>query len=310
MALFVGSVDGVWRIDDADHDADRMLGAGAGPLRTWRVKSHDGDLYAATDAGLFRSADGGSSWTDLDVPTAPVFSVAVGPDGRVYAGTHPPHVYVSAGRGWSECYGIQEQPSRSEWDSPVHDEGQVRHLHVPAAQPDRIVAGVERGGVHVSDRRGKQWCERRAGVWDDVHHLHCVDACTYYASTGTGLYRTTDAGHSWTRLDEDLDRSYFRETIVHDGTLFAGATMGPSTTWTGPNGANGALYESADQGATFQSVPYPGEGTEAVLAWAADGSRVYAGTDRGRVLVRENGEWEEWAQAPAGIRSLAVGGST
>jgi photosystem II stability/assembly factor-like uncharacterized protein len=304
MTLFVGSVDGVWRIENGDSEGDRMLAAGAGSVIVWRVKTVDGDVYAATDAGLFRSSDGGVTWDNLEVPTQPVYSVAVAPDNRVYAGTHPPQVYVSTDGGWIERESLQDQPSRTEWDSPVHEEGQVRHLEVPPDTPKRVVAGVERGGVHVGDDRGTAWTERREGVWDDIHHLYSDDAGRYYASTGTGLYRTDDTGRSWERLDESLDRSYFRETIVHDGTLFTAATRGPSTTWRGSDGADGALFESDDRGETFDSVPYPGEGTEAVLAWASDGSDVFAGTDRGRVLVREDGNWEQWASVPAGIRSL------
>ncbi len=310
MTLFVGSVDGVWRIDGADGDGERVLAAGGGPLMVWRVKSADGAVYAATAAGLYRTTDGGGSWTDLAVPLSPVYAVAVAPDGRVYAGTHPPRAYVSEGTDWTELETLQDQPSRAEWDSPVHAEGQVRHLDVPPGAPDRVVAGVERGGVHVSEDRGETWAERRDGVWDDIHHLHRVDTTTYYASTGTGLYRTDDVGHSWTRLDESLERSYFREALVHDGTLYTAATMGPSTTWRGPGGAEGALFESTDRGETFRAVPYPGAGTEAVLAWASDGTRVFAGTDRGRVLVRENGDWQQWAHVPAGIRSLVFDGSS
>jgi photosystem II stability/assembly factor-like uncharacterized protein len=307
MALFVGSVDGVWRIDERDARAERVLAAGAGPLTVWRLKRAGGAIHAATDVGLFRSSDGGHTWDNLDVPTAPVFSVAISPTGRVYAGTHPPRLYVSTAGEWTECDALQDQPSRPDWDSPVHEQGQVRHLDVPPERPARVVAGVERGGVHVSDSRGETWEERRDGVWDDIHHLHRVDETTYYASTGTGLYRTADTGRSWTRLDDTLERSYFREAVVHEGTLYAAATMGPSTTWCGPTGAAGALFESTDRGETVQSVPYPGAGTEAVLAWASDGSRVYGGTDRGRVLVRDDDGWHQWASVPAGIRSLAFG---
>lgn len=306
MTVIIGSVDGVWRVKDSDDVGDRMLAAGAGSVIVWRVMTVDGDIYAATEAGLFRSSDGGISWENLEVPTDSVYSVAVTPDGRVYTGTHPPRVYVLSDEGWTECEALQNQPSRGEWDSPVHDEGQVRHLAIPTSTPERVIAGIERGGVHISDTGGDTWVERRDGVWDDIHHLHLVDKATYYASTGTGLYRTDDAGQSWTRLDEAIERSYFRESIVHDGTLYTAATQGPSTTWRGPDGAEGALFESNDRGETLEQVPYPGDGTEAVLAWASAGSRVFAGTDRGRVLVRNEDEWRQYAKVPAGIRSLAI----
>lgn len=310
MALIAGSVDGVWRIEDGNTGGDRTLAAGAGALTVWRVTVVDGTVYAATDAGLYRSVDGGRTWDDLEVPDQPVYAVAPTPDGRVYAGTHPPRLYEATADGWTEVESLQDQPSRDTWDSPVHDEGQVRHVEVPTERPDRIVAGVERGGVHVSEDRGRTWTERRDGLWDDIHHLSSGDEDTYFAATGTGLYRTRDAGGSWTRLDEALERSYFRESLLHDGTLYTAATAGPSTTWRGPDGAEGALYESADGGDTFESVPYPGAGTEAVLAWANDGGRVYAGTDRGRLLVRTEEGWEQWARIPAGIRSLAVATTT
>ncbi len=306
MSMVVGTVDGVWRVDEAGTEGDRTLAAGAGPLTVWRVLAIDEAVYAATEVGLYRSTDGGRTWTDLAVPTSPVYAVAVDPSGRVYAGTHPPRVYVTTDDGWVERESLQTLPSRDTWDSPVHEEGQVRHLDVPPAAPGRVVAGVERGGVHVSDDRGETWTERRDGVWDDIHHLYRVGERTYYAATGTGLYRTDDVGRSWTRLDTDVERSYFRESVVHDGRLYAGATMDPSTAWRGPDGAEAALFESDDRGATLESVPYPGQGTEAVLAWAVDGDRVFAGTDRGRVLVRTADGWKRWASVPAGVRSLAV----
>lgn len=304
--LFAGTVDGVWCLTDGGETVDRVLAAGSGPVRVWRVVRGREAVYAATDAGLFRSTDEGYSWEDLSVPTAPVFAVAVAPDGTVHAGTHPPRAYTLRDGTWTQRESLRDQPSREKWDSPVHDEGQVRHLEVPPSVPDRLVAGVERGGVHVSDDRGTTWAERRDGVHDDVHHLEFVDADTCVAATGAGLYRTDDAGRSWTRLDGATGRSYFRETLVHDGRLYAAATAGPSTTWRGPDGADAALFESDDGGETLRSIPYPGGGREAVLAWAVDGRRVLAGTDRGRVLVRRSDGWETLATVPAGIRSMTV----
>ena len=92
--LFAGTVDGVWCLTDGGETVDRVLAAGSGPVRVWRVVRGREAVYAATDAGLFRSTDEGYSWEDLSVPAAPVFAVAVAPDGTVHAGTHPPRAYT------------------------------------------------------------------------------------------------------------------------------------------------------------------------------------------------------------------------
>src|SRR3954453_20072665 len=48
--------------------------------------------------GLKRSADGGDTFEDLPLREQDVFSVAVGPDGTVYAGTEPSRLFCSRDR--------------------------------------------------------------------------------------------------------------------------------------------------------------------------------------------------------------------
>ncbi len=48
-------------------------------------------LYAATDIGVFRSTDGGRTWSafNLDVlPAVPVFDIAQNDNGVIFIGTH------------------------------------------------------------------------------------------------------------------------------------------------------------------------------------------------------------------------------
>jgi photosystem II stability/assembly factor-like uncharacterized protein len=186
-----------------------------------------------------------------------------------------------------------------------------------------VIAGVEVGGVHVSEDQGETWTERREGVsasnasggssgaersdgvQNDVHHVLILGPDEYIASCGDGLYRTRDAGQSWTRLDTDLDHRYFREAFALDGRLYAAAARSSPGTWSGENGADAILAESTDTGETFEAVTYPREPEEVVLAWTAVDGTVLAGTNDGRLIRRESdGTWTDAGQVPAGIRSL------
>ncbi|AQL44766.1 glycosyl hydrolase (plasmid) [Halorientalis sp. IM1011] len=310
MGLLIGTRDGVFRAATVPlEDPDQVLDSGD----TLRVRSFpDADgVFAATKSGLYRSRDEGRTWENLAVPQEEVYSVVASPDGeRLYAGTHPAHLYVSTDDGatWDELEGFQDLPSRDEWHTPRHrNEAHVRSLDVHPAAPDRVIAGVEVGGVHVSDDRGESWTERRDGVHDDVHHVFVLGPDSYIASTGDGLYRTEDVGQSWSRLDTDLDHRYFREAFELDGRLYAAAARSSPGTWSGENGADAILVESTDTGETFDERSYPGGPAEVVLAWTAVDGEVVAGTNDGRLIRHEaDGTWADAGHVPASIRSLTA----
>ena len=310
MAVLIGTRDGVYRTATVPvEDAEQVLDSGDS-LRVRTFPAVDG-VFAATKSGLYRSMDEGQTWENLGVPRDEVYSVVGSSDGdRLYAGTHPAHLYVSTddGETWAELEGFQDLPSRDQWHTPRHrNEAHVRSLDVHPETPDRVIAGVEVGGVHVSEDQGETWTERRDGVHDDVHHVLVLGSDEYIASCGDGLYRTHDTGHSWTRLDTDLDHRYFREALVFDGRLHAAAARSSPGTWSGEGGADAVLLESEDYGETFESVSYPGGPAEVILAWTAVDERVLAGTNDGRLISRdEDGTWTEVGTVPAGIRSMTV----
>lgn len=312
MSLLIGTNDGVFRVGGIPFDdAERVLDCG----RVLRVRRFDGvdGAFVTSHTGLywFRDEHG---WENLAVPQTEVYSAVASPDGeRLYAGTHPAHLYVAnidelePDSPWRELTGFRDLPSRPTWSTPRHrNEAHVRSLGMHPDAPDRIVAGVEVGGVHVSEDSGETWTERREGVHADVHHVLVTGPEAYVASCGGGLYRTEDAGQSWTRLDRDLDHSYFREAFAHEGTLYAAAARRSPPSWGGEHGTDAALFESQDDGNTFERVSYPGEPEEFVLAWAAVDGRVVAGTNEGRVIGRTDDGWETLGSVPNGIPSLAA----
>lgn len=292
--LVVGTDEGAYRFDDrAATDSRRVLDA-AGVMRLRRFEGLRG-TFAATAEGLFHSLDC-DAWTDLGVPRESVYAVAASPDGdRLYAGTRPAHVYVAGvadgldDLSWRECEGFQDLPSRDDWRLPRHENlAQVRDLHVPDAAPNRVVAGAEVGGVHVSDDGGDTWTERRDGTHDDVHELRVLGPEEFVAGTGFGLFRTTDAGRSWTRLDDGVDQRYVRSVFVHDGDVYAGAALASSASWDEED-ADPALLVSRD-GDSVERVAHP-RSDEVVTGMTAVDGRLVAGTHRGSVLVRETDGW-------------------
>src|SRR5699024_6050914 len=164
---------------------------------------------------------------------------------KLYAGTHPAHLYVSEDhcKSWRELTGLQDLPSRDSWRLPRHrNEAHIRSINVHPDAPERIIVGIEVGGVHVSEDGGRTWMERRDGLHDDIHHISMTGATEYIASTGGGLYHTRDAGRSWTRLDKNIDHSYFREAFVSGEKLYAAAARSAPSSWAGKRGADAALF--------------------------------------------------------------------
>jgi photosystem II stability/assembly factor-like uncharacterized protein len=305
MHVLCGTRQGVYRGRPGEFDdATRVLDSD----RVMRIRQFGPRVYAATRSGLYRSLDGGDSWTRLETPQSEVYSVLEAPVGeQLFAGTHPAHLYVSTdgGDSWTERAGLQRLPSRETWHTPRHrNEAHVRSLGAVGA--DRLVAGIEVGGVHRSEDDGATWTERNDGVHDDIHHVLVRDTDHWVASTGNGLYRTRDAGQTWTRLDEALGNRYFREAFAHEGRLYAAATAGSPPTWGSPSDTDAALYESDDDGDSLRPVEYAGGPGAFVLSWAADDGNVYAGTTSGLVLRRDDDGWFGVGSVPSAVASLAA----
>jgi hypothetical protein len=303
--LIAGSDDGIYRLrgvhESDDPDVQKLLDSG----RVRRVRAFEGidGVFAATGTGLYHSPDG-TDWTNLSTPREKVYAVGAGPeDERLYAGTRPAHVYVARTDGgtveelsWRELDGFRELPSRDEWRLPRHENtAQVRDVHVLPRSSDRVMAGVEVGGVHVSTDGGDTWTERNEGVHDDIHELHVVGPGELVAATGRGLFHTSDTGRSWTRLDRGFDQRYFRAVVAINGVLYAAGALANSSTWEDDD-TDPMLFASYDA-ETVEPVDHPRPDEMVTGMTAADGN-LFAATHRGTVLVRRSDEWAVSGSVP------------
>lgn len=303
MPLLMGTDHGLYRTEDTPfdlEDAERVLECGRVSVLT--KFEHMEGVFIASNDGVYRSLDGGMSWNRLDVPKgdrywvegdAIVWSLHATRDGTLHAGTNEPAIYRSFDEGetWHELRGFKELESMVYWESPEDpSSARVRTLESVPNKPERLIAGVEVGGVHVSDDGGETWTDRRKEIEDDVHHVLPLTADCWLAATGYfdlelehvgletglghatgwgGLHRTTDAGKSWTRLDVGNEFSYIRRVFTHNGTVFFSGAEGAPPAWSNDE-HDAALFESTNFGRTFEQVSYPGEPNEVIEDWVVD----------------------------------------
>lgn len=335
--LLAGTSTGVYHLPALPTDDTPARVLDAGRVNCLRTAPASDTVLAATPTDAYRTRTG-TEWTPLGVPVTSdhaVWSVLETSDGTLYAGTNEPRVFRSddTGDSWEDLPGFHDIPSRSAWEAPGDpDRPRVRALASHTDHPDRILAGIESGGIHRTDDRGETWTDLRGTLEDDIHHILALGPDAYLAATGYldvfleplglghglglgGLYRTRDAGASWTRLDADHNHAYIRYVFWHDGRLYYCGAINIPPVWT-DEGADAVVFESDNLGRSFTQVGFPGAPREYIDAWAAYDDDVIAGASsytpntqsrRGRLLQRSaDGTYRTVGRVPGRITGLAA----
>lgn len=102
--LLAGTLDGAYRVPLQPFEtAEQVL---ATPIR--QLHADDGVVLAATESGLYPTADDGETWTALDGPAEGVHAV-YRTDEAIYAGGRPAALYRSSDGGgtWEQAWGIR-----------------------------------------------------------------------------------------------------------------------------------------------------------------------------------------------------------
>lgn len=160
-------------------------------------------LYATKSNGLSRSTDGGASWQAADgsITNDTFYDLALDPSDAqtLYAATTDPA--FTAG-------GLYRSTDRGSHWSPVTLDTPVQAATAVAVDPEdasRIYtaasASVHDGVLHASMDGGQTWATLGAGLSGAVSHDVACDtviADSAYAVSTPSVYRTDDAGGSWT----------------------------------------------------------------------------------------------------------------
>lgn len=266
------------------------------------VAAQDERVLLGTRGGTYLSLDGGDSWQRAELPEADVFSVAISAaDGALYAGTEPSRLFVSRdGERWEELEALQDVPSRPRWSFPPRPwTHHVRWIAPDPHRAQRLLVGIELGGLMYSDDGGATFTDHRPGAKRDTHAVawHPTREGFAYQAAGDGAAVSRDGGLTWQAADGGRDLPYcwaLAPDVIDPESWYVSAASGPRAAHSGST-AHGRLYR---WDGTWHPLPLPGESMPYALAALDDA--LIAGTADGRILQsRDNGE--TWSALAGGI---------
>jgi hypothetical protein len=248
-------------------------------------------VYLGTEhSGLFVTQDGGKIWkrADPNVPKLTLTSL-LAIDGKLLAGTVPAALYVASdGGAWREQEGVRRGATGGTFPPSPDLGARTRYLAVEKRFGGRLYAGIEVGGMLVSDDGGDHWSAANTGLDDpDVHQvLPSVNTDgLVVAACGEGIFRSLDRSAHWENVTPPGTRTYGTAVAEdNNGTLYLSVARGRPNTWLRDERADSALFTSRDGGAHWELVCDGLRGGVMDLSAGLDGEGVLAATSEGEVL--------------------------
>jgi photosystem II stability/assembly factor-like uncharacterized protein len=277
-------------------------------------RSTDVVFAGSRDGGVWRSDDGGGSFRDAGLGDGQIYSIAVSPaDGAVYAGCEPSALWRSRDRGtsWEELSALRDIPSAPTWSFPPRPwTSHVRWIAPSPHDPDRLLAGIELGGVMLTEDGGETWMDHRPGAQPDCHALawHPSAEGRAYEAGGGGAAWSFDAGLTWQPADEGRDRNYTWALAVDPGEperWYVSASTGPGAAHRGGD-PQAHLYRWEGKGpwrAIEAGLPQPLDAMPYALA--TSNGATYVGLADGR-LYRSADHGSRWQPLPLEGDELAA----
>lgn len=279
----------------------------------------EGEVFAATQDGIFRSSDYGDSWIHLDAPKPElaVWSLTRHPTEpeTLFAGYEPTAIFRSTdnGQSWRDLEVSVDYPAISAGPEMPR---RITRIAVDPVDTDRIYASIEIGGLIMSEDGGRSWRQALDGLYvvEDAVDLHSVLVHSdgrVSVATRVGSFQSNDHGQRWKKLPVPPLRergSYCRVLgLGPEDALFVG----------GGNdfdGDLGGFFRSTDGGQSLHSLDLGTPLKSTVFAMAVDPAapqRLVCSDKFGHVFLSEDAG-ESWRANPlprgiGHVFSIAIG---
>ena len=271
-------------------------------------------VYAGTEhSGMFVSKDGGKDWQRAE-PNVPILemSAMLALPGKIMVGTRPAALYVHKDSGgWQEIKGIRQGAFGGTFPPNPDLAPRTRVLTTEKGSGNRLYAGIEVGGILVSDDDGETWIKRNDGLTDpDLHQILSASKRPglLVAACGEGVARSTDRGNTWQPVTPAGGRTYGNALAEdHHGNIYLGITQDRPRTWLRAGRAKTAIFKSQD-GANWEFLTDHMSGGVMEMCANADGNGVLIATADGEVVdVDSNGKARTLITGVPCINGLALG---
>lgn len=310
---------GGWQVDGPFFPGWRVTAFGQAVEGTYLAATASGwfgpGIHTSRDLDTWEAIEEGPTFDGAGPHLEQVWTFTTAPDGRVWCGVAQAGVFTSDdhGRTWGGVPGFNDHPSRSVWQPGAG--GMCAHRIL--TDGNRVVVAASAVGVFRSDDGGQTFAvrsdgmditapnEEHPGIGSCVHGLVAdpSDPATMWQQNHSGVYRTSDAGDRWERIEQGLPAA-FGFPIVRDdasGTLFV-VPLRADVDRTPVDGRFMA-YRSTDGGDTWRrsGSGWPTDPTyDSVLrgAMATDGDGgVVLGTTGGQLWATDDAG-DHWQRLP------------
>jgi photosystem II stability/assembly factor-like uncharacterized protein len=284
--------------------AYRSLGPFGGDVRSLLMDATQPEtVYLGSSNGMiFKSIDSGKSW----VPLYP----GIGRQGLVIDTLvqHPAdrsHIYAGAWDLHSEGGGLFEsRDGGSRWTRVMlpNPDSAIRGLSICKSKPEHMITGTLEG-AYLSDDGGGHW--RRVGGEDlqkaESVAIDPVDPRILYVGTWRLLYKSTDSGKTWARMEAGmpLDSDVFSIAIDPNNpdTVFSSACSG--------------VYRSTNRTRHWSRLKLvPDRFTVRALVVSIDPAnprRIYSGTTEGLFVSDNDGkDWTRMTPSTVTVNAVQV----